>query len=89
MSAFSRTGIVNWKEPSRITDLADRCDMSPGGVHWVVSLLQDKGYVETHEGKLINCRGVRARHVRLFSNGNSSDDGNHYTEVEVYGQPVQ
>ena len=49
----------------------------------------DKGYVETCEGKLIDCKGLRARHVRLFSNGNSSDDGNHYTEMEAYGQPVQ
>jgi hypothetical protein len=30
----------------RITDLADKCSMTPGGVHQVVRLLEDKGYVE-------------------------------------------
>ncbi|KPK57744.1 MAG: hypothetical protein AMK73_09815 [Planctomycetes bacterium SM23_32] len=48
----------------------------------------DKGYVETFEGKLIDCKGVEGRYVRLYSQGNTSDDGNHYIEVEVYGQPV-
>jgi hypothetical protein len=45
--------LVNWGEPSRITDLADRCDMSPGGVYWVVSLLEDRGYAERDEGKRV------------------------------------
>jgi len=49
--------LVNWKEPSRITDLADRCDMSPGGVHWVVNLLQDKGYVERDKAKRVVLTG--------------------------------
>jgi hypothetical protein len=48
----------------------------------------DKNYVETAEGKLINARGVVARYVRLYSRGNSSDDMNHYIEVDVYGKPV-
>jgi hypothetical protein len=47
----------------------------------------DKGYVETAEGKLIDCKGVEARYVRLFSSGNHMDDKNHYTEVEVFGVP--
>jgi hypothetical protein len=49
----------------------------------------DMGYVETSEGKLIDCQGVEGRYVRLWSNGNHIDDKNHYTEVEVYGRPVQ
>jgi hypothetical protein len=49
---------------------------------------KDMGYVETFEGKLIDCKGVAARYVRLYSNGNTSDDGNHYVEVEVYGKPA-
>ncbi|UCG46609.1 MAG: hypothetical protein JSU94_14010 [Phycisphaerales bacterium] len=49
----------------------------------------DKHYTETYEGKLIDGRGVRARYVRLYSNGNTGDDFNHYTEVEVYGRPVR
>lgn len=50
---------------------------------------EDKGYVETFEGKLIDCEGTEARYVRLYSNGNTADDSNHYIEVEVYGQPVE
>lgn len=49
----------------------------------------DMHYVETAEGKLIDARGVQARYVRLYSNGNNANDLNHYTEVEVYGKPVQ
>ncbi len=49
----------------------------------------DKGYVETHEGKLIDCGGVEGRYVRLYSNGNSSNEVNHYIEVEVHGKPTE
>lgn len=47
----------------------------------------DQAYIETYEGKLIDAKGTVARYVRLYSNGNTSDELNHYTEVEVYGQP--
>jgi hypothetical protein len=43
-------------------------------------------YTETNEGKLIDAKGVKARYVRLYSNGNNSNDLNHYIEVEVYGK---
>lgn len=46
-------------------------------------------YTETNEGKLIDAKGVKARYVRFYSNGNTSDDLNRYTEVEVYGKPVE
>ena len=49
----------------------------------------DMHYVETHKGELIDAKGVTARYVRLYSNGNSNDDLNHYIEVEVYGRPVK
>lgn len=44
-------------------------------------------YIETYEGELIDCfsKGVKARYVRLYSNGNNFDGLNHYIEVEVYG----
>ena len=48
----------------------------------------DKEYWETFEGKLIPAKGIRARYVRLYSNGSTTDDQNHYTEVEVYGLPA-
>ena len=50
---------------------------------------EDMHYTETNEGKLIDAKGVKARYVRLYSNGNTSDDLNRYTEVEVYGKPVE
>ncbi|MHC4204772.1 MAG: hypothetical protein ACYSTT_08975 [Planctomycetota bacterium] len=46
-------------------------------------------YVETHKGELIDAKSTKARYVRLYSNGNSTDDLNHYIEVEVYGKPVE
>jgi len=49
-------------------------------------------YVETNEGKLIDVLSqgdIKARYVRLYSNGNNANDLNHYIEVEVYGKPVQ
>lgn len=48
---------------------------------------KDPAYLETFEGRLVPARGVRARYVRLTSNGNTTDELNHYVEVEVYGQP--
>ncbi len=45
----------------------------------------DKGYVESVLGKVIDCKGVAGRYVRLYSRGNTSDDSNHYAEVEVHG----
>lgn len=48
----------------------------------------DNHYVETSEGRLIDAKGVQGRYVRLYSNGNSNDDLNHYIEVAVYGKPV-
>jgi hypothetical protein len=50
---------------------------------------KDMHYVETHEGKLIDAKGVQGRYVRLYSNGNNTNDLNHYIEVEVYGKPVE
>ena len=49
----------------------------------------DKEYWETYEGKLIEAKGTVARYVRLYSNGSTADDQNHYTEVEVYGVPAK
>jgi hypothetical protein len=50
---------------------------------------KDKEYIETYEGKLIDPRGLKARYVRLWSNGNTANDMNHYVEVEVYGTPAK
>lgn len=45
----------------------------------------DKEYFEDYFGRRIAARGIRARYVRISSNGNTSDPYNHYTEIEVYG----
>jgi hypothetical protein len=49
----------------------------------------DYEYWETFEGLLIDAKGVEGRYVRLYSNGSTSDDQNHYTEVEVYALPAK
>ena len=46
----------------------------------------DKEYYEDHFGRRIAGKGVRARYVRIVSNGNTSDPYNHFTEIEVYGK---
>ena len=50
---------------------------------------KDLNYIETNEGKLIDAKGVVARYVRLYSDGNDTNGLNHYVEVEVYGKPAQ
>lgn len=46
---------------------------------------KDLAYIENFEGKLIDAKGATGRYVRLSSNGNTSDELNHYCEVEVHG----
>jgi hypothetical protein len=46
-------------------------------------------WIETYEGKIIDGEGTKGRYVRLYSRGNTSDDQNHYTEVEVYALPAK
>lgn len=50
---------------------------------------KDKEYIETFDGKLFDPKGVKARYVRLTSGGSTSNDMNHYVEVEVYGIPAK
>jgi hypothetical protein len=48
---------------------------------------KDKEYIEVAEGRLIDPKGAKGRYVRLYSNGNTTNDLNHYVEIEVYGLP--
>ena len=50
---------------------------------------EDLEFTKTHLGKLIETTGIEARYVRLWSNGNSWNDRNHWIEVEVYAKPVE
>ncbi len=47
---------------------------------------KDREYIEVNDGKLIDAKGAKGRYVRLYSNGNTSNEINHYIEVEVYGK---
>lgn len=46
----------------------------------------DKNYIEEYLGRVLDAKGTKARYVRLYSNGNTSDELNHYCEVEVFGK---
>jgi len=51
-----------------------------------LGLGKDREYFETYEGKLIDAKKVKARYVRLYSNGSTHGDPlNRYMEVEVFG----
>lgn len=52
-----------------------------------LGLGNDKEYIEVAEGKLFDPKGAKGRYVRLSSKGNTTNDLNHYVEVEVYGLP--
>jgi hypothetical protein len=49
----------------------------------------DPTYVETNHGRLIEGKGAKGRYVRLYSNGNTANEMNHYIEVQVYGTPAK
>jgi hypothetical protein len=50
---------------------------------------KDYEYVDGYEGRPMAVKAAKARYVRLYSNGNTTDDQNHYIEVEVYGKPAK
>lgn len=47
----------------------------------------DRPYIESRYGLLVNGQGTKGRYVRLYSRGNTSNEMNHYVEVEVFGKP--
>lgn len=50
---------------------------------------KDLAYIESNMGRIVDAQGAKARYVRLYSNGNTSNELNHYCEVEVFGQPAK
>jgi hypothetical protein len=48
----------------------------------------DNPYVESRFGLLVDAKGAKGRYVRLFSQGNTSNESNHYIEVEVFGKSL-
>lgn len=50
---------------------------------------KDKPYIETNLGRLVRIpKGAKGRYVRLYTNGNTANEMNHYIEVEVHGKPA-
>jgi F5/8 type C domain-containing protein len=49
---------------------------------------RNRPYIETYRGMLMDAKGIQARHVRIYSNGNTANALNHYVEVEVFGKPI-
>ena len=47
---------------------------------------KDREFFELADGRLMNAKGVKGRYVRCYIAGNTSDDLNRFTEVEVYGK---
>lgn len=45
----------------------------------------DPAYIETNHGRVVEGKNTKAQYVRLYSNGNTSNEMNHYCEVAVYG----
>jgi hypothetical protein len=80
-----------------VVQLADDAEFTKN-VHTVYSNDQDNSlrmgigksrpYIETNLGKLIDAGGAKGRYVRLYSQGNTANDLNHYVEVEVFGKPA-
>jgi len=55
---------------------------------------KDLEFIEDFRGRLVDARGpdnkgVKGRYVRLYSKGNTSNDQNHYIEIEVYGKSAK
>lgn len=48
---------------------------------------KDPAYIETNHGRVVDAKGTKARYIRLYSNGNTSNEMNHYCEVQVFGVP--
>jgi hypothetical protein len=50
---------------------------------------KDYEYIETNEGRLVDAKATKGRYVRCYSRGNTSNDMNHMTEIEVFGRPAK
>jgi len=49
----------------------------------------DREYFETYEGKLVDGKGTKARHVRCYTQGSSDSALNSWAEIEVYAPPAK
>jgi hypothetical protein len=49
---------------------------------------KEKEYVEDNKGRPFAVNGVKGRYFRFYSRGNTSNEMNHYTEIEVFGKDL-
>ena len=49
----------------------------------------DPAYIETNHGRVVDAKNTKAQYVRLTSNGNTSNEMNHYCEVQVFAVPAK
>jgi hypothetical protein len=49
----------------------------------------DREYFETHEGKIVDAKGVKGRYVRCYTKGGSLSALNCWQELEVYALPAK
>jgi hypothetical protein len=49
----------------------------------------DREYFETHEGKIVDAKGVKGRYVRAYTKGGSLSALNCWQEIEVYALPAK
>lgn len=48
---------------------------------------KDPAYVESNYGRILEGKAAKARYIRLWSHGNTSNEMNHYCEVQVFAVP--
>ncbi len=49
----------------------------------------DREYFETHQGKIIDAKGVKARYLRGYTRGSTSSALNCWQEIEIYALPAK
>jgi hypothetical protein len=49
----------------------------------------DREYIESANGKVLQANGEIGTYLRLYSNGNTTNDMNHYIEVAIYAIPAE
>ena len=47
---------------------------------------EDKEYIESNKGRLIDAKGAKGRYVRVYGKGSTANDFNHFIEIEVWGK---
>jgi hypothetical protein len=47
---------------------------------------EDKEYIESNKGRLIDAKGAKGRYLRVYGKGSTASEFNHFIEVEVWGK---